>query len=233
VAPPIGFWVYHFGWRTLCIEACALNVLMAAVAWTLPDQRPPRAETPAPRRLIEWRVLVLATALFLCSYGYGGLTSFTALYADANHVAPKSLYLTTLAVMILVTRPLLGRVGDRIGYRRVLVPSMVLIACGLACLVVGGSRGWLLASAVIFGAGWSTAYPAFIGYVMRGVGPERRGAAFGAVLAAFDTGIGTGSISMGWLIGRYGFRAAFAAAAILGACSLPYFLLVDRRFGGR
>ena len=60
-----------------------------------------------------------SVTLFLYSFGYGGITSFTALYADASGVAPKGIYLTTLAIVILVTRPLAGRLGDRFGYRRV------------------------------------------------------------------------------------------------------------------
>ena len=59
----------------------------------------------------------------------------------------------------------------------------------------------------------------------------RRGAAFGAILAAFDTGIGTGSTSIGWLIQRFGYRSAFATAAGLSALALPYFLMVDRAHG--
>ena len=62
---------------------------------------------------------------------------------------------------------------------------------------MGGTRGWLIASAVVFGVGFGTAYPVYVGYVMQGVDADRRGAAFGAILAAFDTGIGTGSTSMG------------------------------------
>jgi predicted MFS family arabinose efflux permease len=65
---------------------------------------------------------------------------------------------------------------------------------------------------------------------MREVTAERRGAAFGAILAAFDTGIGTGSTVMGGLIQRYGFEIAFAIAAALSALALPYFLFADRRF---
>ena len=76
---------------------------------------------------------------------------------------------------------------------------------------------------MIFGVGFGTAYPTYVGYVMKGVSAERRGAAFGAILAAFDTGIGTGSTTMGWLIRRYGFahrlrrrgRARGAGAAVL------------------
>src|SRR5258705_4510502 len=151
VAPSIGFWMFVFGWRALCLEAAALNVLMAIIAWCLPPQVMPAAPAGKRRgRLIEWRVLILSFTLFLYSFGYGGITSFTALYADANGVTPQGIYLTTLAVVILVTRPLAGRLGDRFGYRRVLLPCLVLIAVGLSCLVLGGSRFWLVVSAAVF-----------------------------------------------------------------------------------
>jgi dipeptide/tripeptide permease len=65
---------------------------------------------------------------------------------------------------------------------------------------------------------------------MQNVAPARRGAAFGAILAAFDTGIGTGSIASGWLIQHYGFPMAFGAAALLSTLSFPYFLFAERRF---
>ena len=143
-------------------------------------------------------MLILSFTLFLYSFGYGGITSFTALYADANGVTPKGIYLTTLALVILVTRPMSGRLGDRFGYRRVLpaVPGADRRRAGVPASSAGRAF-WLMASAVIFGIGFGTAYPVFAGYVMRHVGPERRGAAFGAILACFDTGIGTGSTEHG------------------------------------
>ena len=80
----------------------------------------------------------------------------------------------------------------------------------------------------MFGTGFGTAYPVFAAHVMRQVSPLRRGAAFGGILAAFDTGIGTGSIGMGWIRRTYGFAAAFATAAALAALLVPYFLSAER-----
>ena len=174
-------------------------------------------------------MLVLSLTLFLYSFGYGAITSFSAMYADALGISPKSIYLTLLAVVILLTRPLSGPLADRIGYRRVFMPCLLLIAAGLALLSGAAGLGRLAASAIIFGVGFGTAYPVFVAYVMRDVSAARRGAAFGAILAAFDTGIGTGSTSAGWMIERYGFSTAFGIAAALAAIALPYFVVVDRR----
>ncbi len=231
-APPLGFWIYREGWFVLCAVGAALNLLMAVIAWRLPGQAPvarPPHSARAGEPVLEWRVLLISFSLFLYSFGYGGITSFTAMYADANGVTPKGIYLTMLALVILVTRPLSGRLGDRFGYKRVFAPSLVLISAGLACLWFGGTLGWMIASAVIFGAGFGTAYPVYVGFVMQGVASHRRGAAFGAILAAFDTGIGTGSTMMGWFIEHRGFAFAFGVAAALSAFALPYFLIMERR----
>ena len=233
LAPPLGFWILERGgWTWICVSCGALNVLMGAIAWMLEegDRVPARGDTDTPGApLLEWRVLLLSLSLFLYSFGFGAITSFSAVYADALGLSPKSIYLTTLAVVILLTRPFSGKLADRIGYRLVFAPCLVFITGGLALLAVRGTFASVVASAIVFGVGFGTAYPVFVAYVMRDVDPQRRGAAFGAILAAFDTGIGTGSTTVGWLIQRFGFPVGFDTAAVLSAIALPNFLLVDRK----
>jgi MFS family permease len=227
-APPVAFWMMaRGGWPLVCLACTTLNAVMFSIAWTLHDPRP-TAAAPAPGAAIEWRVLVLAVTLFLYSFGYGAITGFSAVYADALQVSPKSLYLTTIGIVMLLTRPFSGRIADRFGYRRVLLPALAAMALGLALLTFATARVPLVVSAAFFGLGFGTAYPVFVAYVMRDISDARRGAAFGAVLAAFDTGIGAGSIGVGWLIQRFGFGAAFGTAAVLSAIALPYFVLADR-----
>ena len=129
VAPTIGFWIYRRGWVWLCAVSAALNIMMAIIAWFLKEQ-PVAAAHERTGGLLEWRVLALSVTLFLYSFGYGGITSFTAMYAEANHVTPKAIYLTTLAIVILLIRPMAGRLGDRWGYKRVFVPCLGLITAG-------------------------------------------------------------------------------------------------------
>ena len=230
VAPSIGLWLFRFGWEPVCLSAAGLNLVMAAIAWRLKEVRHPEPSTEPlfGRHVLEWRVLVLSVTLFLYSFGYGGVTSFVALYATASGVTPAGLYFTVFAATTIVTRPLSGALADRVGHIRVLIPSLALIVVGYGLLAVGGTRGWLLASAITFGVGFGSAYPVFAAYVLQHVDVRRRGAAFGGILAAFDTGIGTGSIAMGWIIHRHGFQPAYAAAACLAAFSIPYFLLGRR-----
>jgi MFS family permease len=235
VAPALGFWLYRHGWVWLSVVGASLNLFMAAIAWSLPevDAREPATMTHGMHRLLEWRVLLVSLTLFLYSFGYGGITSFSAMYADYLGITPKGVYLTAIAIVILVTRPVIGPLGDRIGHRRLFVPSLLVITVGLGLLAVAMSRLSFVVSAVVFGLGFGTAYPMYVAHVMAQVPAPRRGAAFGAILAAFDVGIGTGSTLLGLLIQNFGFQIAFGAAAGLSAFALPYFLWIDRPDPGR
>jgi MFS family permease len=253
VAPAFGFWMYRHGWAALCAELVALNVVMAVIAWRLPDDReashsdaaaarvgdssdPRRAVRSFAQRLssfIEWRILVLSVPMALISFGYGGLTSFSSLFADDLGVSPRPLFLTAMAASILVSRLTLGGSIDRIGHRRVLLPSIVGPPIGLGLLAIAQGRVTFALAGLAFGVGFGLMYPAYSAFVMNHVSPARRGAAFGAMLAAFDAGIGLGSSAMGGIIHGVGYRIAFGLAAGVAFLSLPGFLVAERRLGFR
>ena len=237
-APPLGFWVYSYGWVALCFEISALNLLMAIIAWRLPDDRP-ATDTPRPsmgaRALgrVEWPVMVLSVTMALVAFGYGGLTTFSALFADDLGVSPRSVFLTSMAVTMLVGRLTIGRRLDSMGHRSVLFPCLLITATGMALVAAAQGRMTLIVAGLAFGAGFGLLYPAYTAYVMSHIPAWRRGAAFGAMLAAFDVGVGSGSTGLGWLIHQFGFRPAFGIAAALAFLAVPYFLIVEKRLGFR
>jgi MFS family permease len=246
-APALGFWVYHHGWTALCLELSLLNLLMAVIAWFLPDDeeaaRAERAESGIPDRpwhgnvlalvqsQVEWRVVLLSVSTALVSFGYGSLTSFSSLFADELGLSPRSLFLTVMAGATVIGRLTIGRKVDALGPRRVLLRCLLVPPVGLLLLALTTNEAMLVASALVFGAGFGLVLPSYNTYVLTHVDPRRRGAAFGAMLAAFDTGIGSGASVVGWLVHVQGFRVAFGVAAVLAALSLPYFLFAERKLG--
>ncbi len=232
IAPWLGLWVFdRGGWTLLCLESAALNLIMAVIAWRLPPDR--RREMPPlslkPSDLVEWRVIVGAVTLFLYSFSYGGITSFVAVYADTIGVTPRALFFTIFALSIVATRPFIGRYADRVGHARVIVPCLAMMVFGVFVLAFASTRMTFALSAVLFGVGFGSAYPIFVAHLMHHVPDHRRGATFGALIGAFDTGIGTGSIAIGWLSEHYGFGRAFAVAGALAMLSIPYFLIMEKR----
>jgi MFS family permease len=234
VAPAVGLWVYRHGWVWLCVGTALLNLVMAAIAWRLPPDSAVAARMTRDRffggSLVEWRVVAVTMALFLCSFGYGGITSFVAVMSDQRGIRPRSLFFTAFALTVLVTRLFSGRLADRVGHRRFLLPCLALVTVGLTATAFAKTRLQIALAAAVFGLGFGNQYPAFVGHVLTFVDPGRRGAAFGGILAAFDTGIGTGSIATGWMAHHLGFRGAFGVGAALSAFSIPYFLWAEKRF---
>lgn len=234
-APAIGFWVYRHGWMVMCLEIVALNLIMTVIALRLPHEHDGSSSVAArdvtPRglgKLIEWRVIVLGVTLGLVAFGYGGLTSFSAFFADYLGIAPRSAFLSAMAAAMLIGRVTIGRSLDRIGHRKVLLPVLVMPAAGLLLLGVTYGPALFLTAAIVFGAGFGLMYPAFAAYVIEHVPAARRGAAFGAIIAAFDTGLGTGSTVMGSLIEAFGYRPAYLVAGALAVLAVPYFLIAER-----
>lgn len=234
VSPGVGLWVYGHGWVWLCLGTALLNLVMAAIAWRLPPDTTVAARLSRDRLigpgLVEWRVVAVTMALFLCSFGYGGITSFIAVRSDELGIAPRSIFFTAFALTVLATRVFSGRLADRIGYRRFLLPCLALCTLGLAATALARTRAELVLAAAVFGLGFGNQYPAFVGHVIRFVDPSRRGAAFGGILAAFDTGVGTGSIGVGSMAAHIGFGPAFGVAAGVSAFSIPYFVWAEKRF---
>ena len=141
VAPTIGFQIYRQGWFELTMSCLALNVLMFVIATFLSAHRHAGPHPPLTlRTIVEPRLIAIAATLFLYSFGYGGITSFSALYADAAGVTPRSIFLSTLASAVLLVRAELARLGDRYGYKRVFLPCLALVALSLAILALTPGR---------------------------------------------------------------------------------------------
>jgi len=224
VAPAAGFWMLSRGWPWLCTGLALLYLAVAALARTVPGTPWPAPGWSARLSLasaVEWRALRSSVVLLAVSFGYGGATSFAALLAEERGIEPRGIFFTAFALSILVLRPALGPLVDRVGARRVLPPSIVLVAAGLALLPFQHDVAGTAVASLVFGAGFSTLYPAFSTLMLARVAPERHGSAFGAMLAAFDIGIGSGSLAFGPLVAHLGPEVAFVTGAALAFSAWP------------
>ena len=233
VGPSIGFAVYKHGWLTLCLSVAAMNVVMGLIAWSIHESHEGAPGWPTTRELrgsLNFSVLRLSAALLLYSFGFGAVTSFAALAADERGIAPREIFLTTMALTTFLSRPILSPFLDKLGHVRMFRSFVIMIPVGLALLSIAQDKWMMGLAAVVFGLAYGNAHPAFTAYIMGRVDERGRGGAFGGILAAFDVGIGTGSILSGVLVHRFGFGVAFGTATVLSALSLPYFNWAQARF---
>jgi len=234
IAPAVGLWVFHFGWLTLRIEQIVLSVAMTIGALLLgPGQERREGSRLALSEAWDWRVIQTTLSLTVATFGYGGVTSYSAIIAVQRHIAPRAIYLTAFATTIAVFRIGFSHIGDRVGTKRILYPSLVLIPIAFALLGVADQRWEMIVSAILFGLGFGAAYPAFATFILANTDPDRRARTFGSIVWAFDTGIATGSLVIGSLGDAFGFRNAFLTAAALSCLSIPIFARSSRHLAAR
>lgn len=161
-------------------------------------------------------------AMLACSLAQGGLVTFLPLVAPAaTAVAPLALFAVALGGVL--GRGLAGGLVDRHGPRRLLLPGTLLAAVGMGVEVLSvGGAGWLLIlGALAVGSGFGLVQNDSLVSLFAVAGPARYGAASAAWNIGFDAGTGAGSSGLGAIAEPFGFRAAFAAAALLLLAVLP------------
>jgi len=232
IAPAVGLWVFHFGgWMTLCVELAVLSALMAIGGVLLRVVDTPRNAhtTLSIGEAWDWKVTRTALSMTMIAFGYGGITSYSAIYAIERHVTPASIYLTTMAASMIVVRLATAHLADRFGPLRILYPAFSLVPVAFAVLVFAHTRWQTMLSAFIFGAGFGWVYPAFVTFMLNKTDPARRARTFGSMVWAFDTGIGVGSLLVGEIGQRFGLSMGFAIAGVISCISIPVFMFMVRR----
>lgn len=127
---------------------------------------------------------------------------------------------TTFAVMQFIFGPILGSLSDRYGRRPVLLISLLVMTIDYLVMAIAGSIWLLFLTRVIGGITAATmgTASAFIADISK---PEEKSANFGLIGAAFGMGFVLGPV-VGGLLGEFGTRAPFYAAAALGTANLIF-----------
>jgi MFS family permease len=234
--PLVGLAVFgRWGFPPMAAALTVMFVVLGLLALSLPPDSGTRDERPAfrfpTRSLIAPCLVLFGTAL-----GYGALGTYTAQEAIRSQFPPlfgvlptQAAFLSCMALGMVLMRIAMTRRGFGKQPTRQLPAMLVAAGAGLALLAVmpGGALRHAV-SALIYGAGYSMVHTLVNAHVLEITPADRRGAAFGATLFAFDSGIGIGSLVIGGIIGwgcqhlgLAGFRLGWAAAALFAFAGLP------------
>ncbi|WP_363322936.1 TCR/Tet family MFS transporter [uncultured Jannaschia sp.] len=135
-----------------------------------------------------------------------------------------SVLASAYALMQFLFSPLIGNLSDRFGRRPVLLVSMAVICLDYVLMSVAHTFWLLLIGRVIAGVAAATMATA-TAFMADISAPEEKAANFGLVSAAFGAGFVLGP-AFGGILGEYGARAPFWAAALLAGANVVFGLLV-------
>jgi DHA1 family tetracycline resistance protein-like MFS transporter len=142
--------------------------------------------------------------------------------------------LFAFSVMQFLCAPLLGNLSDRYGRRPILLLSLLGFSLDYVLLALAPTLTWLFVGRIIAGI-MGASFTTGAAYIADISTPEKRAQNFGMIGAAFGLGFIIGPV-IGGLLGQFGARIPFWAAAVLtflnflyGLLILPESLPADRR----
>ncbi|MDR3315231.1 MAG: MFS transporter [Coriobacteriales bacterium] len=184
-----------------------------AVEASAQASRPLRS--PLLQRFFERRAILPAVMGFFVMCSYGAIVTFVALSSQHREIGSAALFFVVIAVTMLVSRPVFGKLTDTRGHRLPLLLGLCFIIAGLIVLALAQSMLVLLISAPILGIGYGSANPAMQTMAIASAEPSRRGVATATFFVGFDGGIGIGSGVAGVLVQFLGYSGMYAACVVL------------------
>lgn len=178
--------------------------------------------------MFEFRVLPVAVIGGLAAFAYAGITSFLSLYSiELSLSRYASVYLVLFGAAMMGSRPLAGRVYDRMGAKSVVYPSMALFAAGLMLLSAAKGLIVFFASSIVTGLGFGSLFSIYQSMVMQSVERNRGGAAISTYMMLFDLSLSAGSTVLGIAVLHIGYSLMYILAAAAVVLSLLIYLSIS------
>ena len=234
VGPLIGLvLIGNFGSIALFAFLAALAALtfLAANARRLPDE----VVRPAGRQkkgfhlsdFIERCSLAPALLGGMVFFAYGGILTFIPLYAKSLALqAETSLFFVVFAFVIILTRPVIGRLFDEKGPDWTVWPGFAFFALGMVLFSQVGTVFGLLGSAAVLGIGFGALSPAFQTLAVESAPAARAGVATATYFWSLDISVGLAAVLLSFVAAQFGyaFMYGICCTAIIFFNAVLYFI---------
>lgn len=230
--------IRNLGFDWFFLAAIALTAIAAYFARMVPDDRPqhPMAEPAAAPRagamsyralLVDSGLLPLWIVTLLFALAISSRLSFVAPFASERGIVGVAWYFTIYSLIAIAIRLGGARFMDRIGLERALLPSMVILAAGVALIAGTGHYRMLYIAAALGGLGHAYVYPALSAMV---IGRTRAGAigrSSSIYQSLYDLGSMAGPYSLGAVAMLYGYGPMFIVSGAMALLGAAYFGVVE------
>ena len=213
LAPALGLVVMAaIGFRGLAIVSAGLFGIALFSTFYLRYQKIERTEkkkfAPYERSAIRPALIIAFVAIAI-----GSVFGFTALYSKDQGLS-GGLFFTCLAISMLITRPLSGKLIDRFGFNVLVFPGFFVFICAMIIFSFTHSQIGFVAVAFLQGAAFGVLQTSLQTMAVVNSPVDRRGAANATYFTGFDMGIGLGNLIAGVLSSAFSYSFMFGLMAI-------------------
>ena len=186
------------------------------------------AAGPVPRLDHRWSFLVLAVGTFAFSLLQSTISPVLPLLQRSLNTTQGTVtwVLTAYLLSASVFTPILGRLGDAYGKRRVLVVALAMLAAGSVMAALAGSIGVMLAARAVQGVGGGV-LPLSFGIIRDEFPREKVPSAVGAISALLAVGGGLGLVLAGPIVNATSYHWLFwIPGAVVAVAAVATFVVI-------
>ena len=231
LGPCLGLLLLGFSPRLLF----AFLAIIAGVTFWVSNrsQLPPEIVLPVKKKkqghsladFIEKQAVPTALLGGMVFFSYAGVITFIPLYLKTLGLETMtSMFFAAFALVIVLTRSLVGRAFDRIGAGSVIYPGFALFAAGLVVLGSSSSSGGMFAAAAVLGAGFGALSPAFQTIAIQSSPAVRAGVATATYFWSLDIFVGLGALGLSLISLQVGYQWMYMISAMVVLLAAIFYL---------
>jgi len=221
IGPNIGVFILEYYTYQLCFVASGSGIMIASLILSVLKYKhnpPPKQRGGITLRFQDLiAVELLPNAIFaaLLAIGTGLASSYLIILGRERGMGNIGLYFIVNAAVVIITRPVIGRMTDKRGVHYAILPGFILAAIAMIIIGLSYSLWPVLFAAILFAVGAGGSFPAIQTDCLKRLDITRRTVATGTYLIGFDIGMTAGQTLGGVVSDIFDFYTAFTGAGFL------------------
>lgn len=228
LGPAIGLYALSsYGSMALYIFLTAMTGLAMLLSNVIPLSKELALPKPAKHKgwhisqFIERKSLPWALMGLFIGFTYSGVLVFIPIELNSMGAGIwGSAFFAIFALMIIISRPVVGKVYARYGSKFIIYPGLGLFILGLFALGVATTPMSIILTAPLLGLGYGAAQPAFQALAIQSAPIERAGVSTATYFLALDISVGAGSVILALLASALGYQYLYIITALVMVVAL-------------
>lgn len=179
---------------------------------------------------IEPDALPISTVMGIAYLAYGAIITYLSAYALSEGLAvAATFFFVVYSAMMLVCRPITGKMFDRRGPLAVMVGGMAAFAVGMVLLGCASTDAAVLFAAAFVGLGIGATQPAGLTIAVQKSPDSQLTVANSTYFVFLDLAIGICPLIFGWMVPAIGYRGLYLSLVAVIIVSLVLYLVFRKR----